>query len=673
MLGGSGGGCKTGGGQTNAGAHNPFGGLVLGRFRGQSHPQHPAESSKLKLSFGFFPLLLASLLPPTPIRAEVRVRDEGRSFLLENDRISARIDKSKATLISLKRGNLELLAGGSGYWSVSGGSEKGRIQAFPKIAGSKILKQGGPIGEIAVECRYDGSPGTWPLNVSLHYALTEGAEGVYVYGVFEHPAGMPGFSIGEARYALKPDGRIFDHFTVDAERSRKMPTGQDWDQGTQLNLKEARRMNTGVHKGKAEHKYGYSALLSEAPAYGWSSSEKKVGIWMLNPSLEYIAGGPTKPELTGHLDVNRGGRPVLLNMWHGSHYGGTSLGIREDEAWSKVIGPFLIQTNEGGDAPALWQDALKRVAGEARQWPYTWVDEPLYAAKERQAVTGKLRIKNDAGEKAGTTWVGLTKPDYEAGGRRGREKVGWQRDGKNYQYWTKAAPDGSFRLPSVRPDRYVLRAFADGIMGEFARTDMEVRAGEALAVGEIEWVPERSGPTIWQIGLPDRSAREFRNGERYWMWGQHLKFHEDFPKGVDYTVGKSDWKKDWNLCQPLDLDADGKVLGDSTWKVHFDLKEIAPHRLRIALCGHRQNDRLSVSVNGSPIGNSGRLPENGVMHRDGHRGMLTDLDFKIPAKLLKKSGNVLELRLSGQVWHQGLLYDCLRLEREDHDSPPETL
>ena len=71
-------------------------------------------------------------------------------------------------------------------------------------------------------------------------------------------------------------------------------------------------MTTGRFKGKAEHKYGYSALLAETPAYGWCSTAKSLGVWMINPSTEYIAGGPTKMELTGHLDGGRGGVHGIL-------------------------------------------------------------------------------------------------------------------------------------------------------------------------------------------------------------------------------------------------------------------------------------------------------------------------------------------------------------------------
>ena len=42
-----------------------------------------------------------------------------------------------------------------------------------------------------------------------------------------------------------------------------------------------------------------------------------------------MAGGLTKAELTGHLDVNPGGTPTLLNMWLGSHYGGSAFSVGE--------------------------------------------------------------------------------------------------------------------------------------------------------------------------------------------------------------------------------------------------------------------------------------------------------------------------------------------------------
>ena len=67
-------------------------------------------------------------------------------------------------------------------------------------------------------------------------------------------------------------------------------------------------------------------------------------------------------------------------------------------------------------------------------------------------------------------------------------------------------------------------------------------------------------------------------------------------------------------------------------------------------------------LNGQPLGDTGPLPENGVMHRDSYRGHTFQRTFEVPAERLVKGANVLQLRLSGNAWHQGVLYDFLRLE-----------
>ena len=76
-----------------------------------------------------------------------------------------------------------------------------------------------------------------------------------------------------------------------------MPRPEDWDKGTQLNMKEVRRLTTGIYAGQVEHKYDYSAIQFEIPAFGWSSTEHKLGLWFVNPTIEYLSGGPTKVEL----------------------------------------------------------------------------------------------------------------------------------------------------------------------------------------------------------------------------------------------------------------------------------------------------------------------------------------------------------------------------------------
>ena len=71
--------------------------------------------------------------------------------------------------------------------------------------------------------------------------------------------------------------------------------------------------------------------------------------------------------------------------------------------------------------------------------------------------------------------VGLTAPAYPVAGRGGATRtIDWQQDAKHYEFWVKGADDGAFEIPNVRPGSYTLRAFADGVLGEFTKADVKV-------------------------------------------------------------------------------------------------------------------------------------------------------------------------------------------------------
>lgn len=609
-------------------------------------------------------LLLSARAPGS---AAVRLDQDGRFYRISNGALDVTIEKRSGRVTSAVLDGQELLGKGSGYWSMAASYSQSRVAGFGSSDGQFVsidpASNGGERVEVA--CRFHGSgqDGAYPGAAEVRYAIDRHSNTLYATAIMSHGHGDAPFRLGEGRFVMKLDAGIFNQLIVDRDRNRIMPTGGDWDAGTPLNLKEARRMTTGIRAGEVEHKYSYSAMLGKVPAYGWTGTVKPYGVWLINPSVEYIAGGPTKMELTAHLDVGGTALPTLLNMWHGSHYGGGSLHLERDEKWTRVIGPFAIHFNRGAKPPELLKAAYRQAGVERAAWPYPWVRHEAYPPPaERGGISGKILIGETRAvpPESGELWVGLTAPDYEsaAGGR-----IGWQRDGKHYQYWVRARQDGTFVLGGVRPGSYVMRVFADGVLGEFERPGLTVDAGAPVSIGEIRWKPDRAGPTLWEIGIPDRSAAEFRNGDRYWEWGNYLKFKSDFPKGVNYVVGESDWTKDWHLCQPLDLSPDGTVLGASTWTVRFPLERIPAHgaRLRVSICGSRDGAMLRLRMNGSEIGGF-PLPENGTMHRDSHRGAWFELPFDISADKLREGENVLEFRLHGRAWHQGVLYDYIRME-----------
>jgi rhamnogalacturonan endolyase len=460
-----------------------------------------------------------------------------------------------------------------------------------------------------------------------------------------------------------------------------MITASDWNHGTVMNMKEIRLMNTGIYKGQVEHKYDYSANQFDVLAWGWSSTEKHIGIWFVNPTNEYLSGGPTKIELSAHRDAtfnvgpqfyNDPAPPCLLNYWRGSHYGSTSCAVAAGEHWTKVIGPFLIYCNAGETPDAMWKDALARSDVESKAWPYEWASGVDYPHKsERGIASGQIVLKDPQAPDAKMTrlLVGLTWPDYEVPSRDGPVKVDWQTDAKHYQFWTRGDPaTGRFTIPNIRPGTYTLHAIADGVLGEFVKTDVTIKPGETLDLGQLEWTPKRFGRQLWDIGIPDRTAGEFLHGDDYWHWGLYLKYPKDFPNDVNYVIGKSDFHKDWNYVQvPRATDDIAKADGTATtWTIHFTLPTV-PHGkaiLRLPICGSAAI-AVDVAVNGQPAGSTGKLMYNQTINRDSVHGYWYEKDVVFNASLMKAGENVMTLSIPAGNVMNGVEYDYVRLELDE--------
>ena len=116
-----------------------------------------------------------------------------------------------------------------------------------------------------------------------------------------------------------------------------------------------------------------------------------------------------------------------------------------------------------------------------------------------------------------------------------------------YQFFNDGTDDGKFTITKVRPGNYTLHATADGVLGDFAQANITVEPGKTFDLGKLVWKPVRYGKQVWEIGYPDRAADEFFKGDgaNYWLWGWNLRYALLFPNDLTYTVGKSDWHKDW--------------------------------------------------------------------------------------------------------------------------------
>ncbi len=591
---------------------------------------------------------------------DVTYRDLGSSIVLDNGIVSISILKKDASIRSFTYKGKNLFAGGHGgggnFWSWNAPAFGGPADTAT-VATLTVdpATNGGSHAEVKIRSPWSGNTAQAAMDVDIHYSLRRGAQGYYVTATLDHPASYPLVNIGEWRSNIYISP-TFDWLSVDELRNRKMPTVADMAASLPVSgaPKEVTLLTTGEYAGQYECKYSYSADLGDLNVWGWSSTGERVGIWMTVPSHEYYNGGPMKRELTGHMN------PVLLNMLNGTHYSqGTQLVMAAGSAFRKTYGPYLVYANsyQGADSdPAsqvtesLWRDAQAQAAAERSAWPYAWFRNADYVqASGRGTVTGILAV-SDSGNAAATAagaWIGLAPHD---GG------VDFQLQGRTYQFWVRADDEGRFSIPNVLPGTYNLLAFGAGNIGTFRQADVDVHAGEAQDLGTVSWTPPRVAGTLWEIGIPDRDSREFRNGAfNYSQWATYAKSLADSGSGLTYTVGKSDWRTDWNYAQ----------FGPAPWKVDFPLAyQPAADATASLYIGFASADTtLSVSVNGTRIvNNSAQLSDHAPL-RLGSHGPFAERRLAIPATLLKQGTNTVTFtQIGGNSASGTTQYDYVRFE-----------
>ncbi len=676
--------------------------------------------------------IAADMLPAITkpqVNAAVTLTDQGQAWVLDNGIVKATINSRNGNMTSLVYKGINTMGGG-GYWEQTpSGTVTQTVTIDP-------TKNNGDRAEVDVK----GVTGGRGLNIEVRYALGRGESGIYAYAVFSHPASYGRMGEGESRYIAKLN-HDFNWISVDGDRNMLECTPQDWGTGTVIHAKEQRILDQGYYKNSVEHKYSYNAIQYKIPAWGWSSTKDHLGVYFINPTTEYLAGGASKMELVAHFDANDNPDPIILNYWCAGHYaGGAGCNIPQGEEWNKVIGPIFVyctsledpkdpsasdmatlQATAGNptvpqvwkdNGTALWQDALAQAKKERTAWPYDWVQGVDYPHNDQRAtVTGQLVLDDSQAatkELPGLT-VGLSHPDYEGVGGGFQQRAGngnmvtWDHDGNYYQFWNDGTPDGKFTLTNVRPGHYTLHAFADGVLGEYAKTDITVEAGKPLDLGKLTWTPVRYGKQMWEIGYPNRNASEFYkgDGENYWLWGWYLRYGAMFPNDITYTVGKSDWHKDWfieevphapkdqiSLWQNPDAkdplnqrfgwmktwpsagEDPWRTIGRgaaTTWTIKFNMEAASKGEatLRIALGGADGNGGLMIGVNGKAVGTIRPVATNALRYNT-DRGVWREYAQKFDAELLKSGDNTMTLTVPAGDLTSGVVYDYLRLELKEN-------
>jgi rhamnogalacturonan endolyase len=205
----------------------------------------------------------------------------------------------------------------------------------------------------------------------------------------------------------------------------------------------------------------------------------------------------------------------------------------------------------------------------------------------------------------------------------------------------------------------------------------------------------RYGRQIWEIGYPDRTADKFYkgDGQNYWLWGWPVRYGDLFPNDITYTIGQSDYHKDWFFEEVPHETSDAwknpeakdpvnqrfgwvktaaptdnvwRTIGNgraTTWTIRFNMDQTSSGQaaLRVALAGADGNGGLSVAVNGQKVGRIEPMSTNALRYNT-DKSVWAEYTLKFSGSALRSGANQMQLTVpAGQVT-SGVVWDYLRLE-----------
>jgi hypothetical protein len=455
--------------------------------------------------------------------------------------------------------------------------------------------------DIAYLRTYNPATNQVVADVELHYLLGKGNTGLYAYLIVRHPVSYSVYtnnlniSFIQCLWPTAHDNTNFlcENSYVDDNvkyglvlngvyQKRNGLQPDFWDNYhtiavTNINIpKEVIEYTTGAFTGSTNGKYSYTFDYPKLGTFGMASDINQIGLWYVTGGHEYQNNGPTACEYSGGIGGLITFEPLI------AHYGNTGLTVGTNANFTMIYGPWLFYLNSQSNGAACWADSQQQALAEQSAWPYAWLTNSVYQARNQRAIiSGRLVINDPLRPQANAAgaWIGLAAPDT------GLENAtnNWQLQSDGYQFWTQAAADGTFTLPPVTTfspyggtvtyQLYAYCAGTNGSVGEYRSGPYTFAPGTVTNLGTLTWnVPHQGSSIAWEIGYPDRTAAEFRHGDDYAVPGLWLGFSSEFPNPLIYTVGASNWTNDWNYVQGAYWV--GSVSNNMVWTIQFNLPRV---------------------------------------------------------------------------------------------------
>ncbi|GAB2279282.1 hypothetical protein Dimus_013927, partial [Dionaea muscipula] len=635
------------------------------------------------------------------LAAPVTLKLSKKKVVMDNGILQVTFSVPEGFITAIQFGSVKNLLEGRnrktnrGYWDVVWNAEGiVRQNGIDRLVGKKlkVVKQNENQTEISFMSKWHSTGQKeshnslrLPVNVDRRYIMLRGCSGFYSYAILEREEGWPAADIMQIRAVYKLQMSKFHYMAISEKIQRVMPKPQDRRSGRVLNYAEAVLLTNATDpdlRGEVDDKYQYSCESEDCKLHGWISFDPPIGFWLITASTEFHSAGPIKQELTSHVG------PTTLLMFHSMHYAGKAAAMRfEDrEPWKKVFGPYFVHLNSvscSEDPHILWVKAKQQMVEEIRSWPYDFpISKEFPKSHQRGLVEGTLlvhdRYVNRTLMAASSAWVGLAPPGQEGS---------WQTESKGYQFWARADRRGVFKIRSIREGNYSLYAWVPGFIGNYIYAlNLTIVPGCSIELGFLVYEPPRNGPTLWEIGIPDRMAAEFfvpdpspnltnrlflhdkKNAFRqYGLWERYT----DLYPGADlvYTIGISNYRKDWFFAQ-VPRRVRNTAYRPTTWQVVFPLEYVEQkgiYTLQLALASAVQSE-LQVRFNNPDLRSRPQfmtklIGRDNAIARHGIHGLYWLFSVKVSGSWLRLGNNTLFLtQARGSSPFRGVMYDYIRFE-----------
>ncbi|KAL0379038.1 UNVERIFIED_CONTAM: hypothetical protein Sradi_3209300 [Sesamum radiatum] len=143
------------------------------------------------------------------------------------------------------------------------------------------------------------------------------------------------------------------------------------------------------------------------------------------------------------------------------------------------------------------------------------------------------------------------------------------------------------------------------VTGRLLVRDRAINSGQNLMLWgckirlrSLVYDPPRNGPTLWEIGIPDRTAEFFvpdpnhayepiymSQPDKFRQYGLWDRYTDLYPEDLVYTIESSIYQTDWYFAH-VNRKLDNKTYVPTTWKIMFDLTnvdDVVNYTLQLAL------------------------------------------------------------------------------------------